>query len=61
MKDSILTIRVSDEQKLKLEGYSNENNISISKVIWNIGNRRYFKRSQLVESLIPLKSEGNEK
>lgn len=36
MKDSILTIRISDEQKLKLEGYSNENNISISKVIRNI-------------------------
>lgn len=27
---------------------------------FGIGHRRYFKRSQLVESLIPLKSEDNE-
>lgn len=36
MKESILIIRVSDKQKLKLAGHSNENIISISKVIRNI-------------------------
>lgn len=36
MKDSILTIRVSDEQKLKLEEYSYENDISISEIIRNM-------------------------
>jgi hypothetical protein len=33
MKDSTLTIRISDEQKLKLEEYSYENDIPISKII----------------------------
>jgi len=36
MKDSVITIRVSEEQKLKLEAYSADNNISISKAIRNI-------------------------
>jgi hypothetical protein len=36
MKDSTLTIRVSEEQKRKLEAYSYENDISISKTIRNI-------------------------
>lgn len=36
MKDSTLTIRLSDEQKLKLETYSYEQNIPISKIIREI-------------------------
>jgi hypothetical protein len=39
MKDSVITIRLSDEQKLKLEAYSCEKDTSISKTIRSILNK----------------------
>lgn len=66
-----LLAKDADDELLTRKQAANFLNIDISTLhLWvkkgkvpsfGIGNRRYFKRSQLVESLIPLKSEGNEK